>query len=162
MKEEGNIRNNERIEIITRDLDGNIIDREVLKNVITKLNLNLHRDAVAGTLVNLDDLELKYIGYGDGTAVATENDIWLGNELGVNARIAITSSDATVDKKYSTVFKIPSTDWIGTIEEVGWFGGNAATVAKNTGTLMARALYHKVKTIFFSIQINRIDTFSEV
>jgi hypothetical protein len=46
---------------------------------------------------------------------------------------------------------------IGTIEEIGIFAGSTATVSADSGILVSRILWHRVKTSNDEIQFTRID-----
>ena len=57
-KWESPVRLIENIRITVRDLDGNILEQVVLKNTITNLLFNLYRDALAGDLANILDMQI--------------------------------------------------------------------------------------------------------
>ncbi len=157
------------IRITVRDLEGNILERVVLKNTITNLLFNLYRDALAGDLVHKDDLKIMRfaIGDDDGTILPLAvTNTTLGNEI---YRIDTpTSTSKPAIGRYRTVWYLPPAIPAGGgwIREVGIFSGTAAAVwgagaGKDSGTLMARVFWVRDKTTLESVQFERLDGITE-
>uniref|UniRef100_A0A6M3MBP6 Uncharacterized protein n=1 Tax=viral metagenome TaxID=1070528 RepID=A0A6M3MBP6_9ZZZZ len=144
------------VRITVRDLGGNIKDQVVLKNTITDLLFNLYRDALAGD-VTASELEILGMGVGDDDTPPLRTNTWLGNET---FRKLLTSSSKPAIGQYNTVFYIAPAEAVGVIEELGWFAGPLA-VGIDTGTLIARVLYSRVKTNLESIDVERLDSIEE-
>lgn len=110
---------------------------------------NLIRNSAAG----VDIFKIKYFALGSGTATPSAGDHALGSET---FRKAVTSfvNGGAVGEILINVYVAPG-DAVGfDVEEVGVFGGNAATSATNSGVLIARGLYsHNPKTNLESIQL---------
>lgn len=143
------------IKITVRDLDGNIKDEQVLKNLITTVGLNMLRDGLYG---DVNDLEVKYLAIGDDNTAPALADTALANETFRKAR---TSQSKPADTQVRYVQYIAPDEAIGVIEEIGWFAGAAAGAGADTGILIARVLYSRVKTALESIQVERTDSFAE-
>ena len=156
----------ENIRITVRDLDGNILEQVVLKNTITNLLFNLYRDALAGDLANILDMQIKHqaIGDDDGTILALGvTNTTLGNEV---YRIPLTSDSKPAIGQYNTVFYLAPALGVGWIREIGWYAGIAsldwgAGAGKDTGTLIARVYWVHDKTALESIQFERLDAITE-
>lgn len=105
--------------------------------VMTKTNgwLNLTRDGMSGA----DNPKITYVAIGSGTNTPTSGDTQLQAET---FRKAVTTySNGGTGELFVSLFLGPS-DAVGyDIEEVGLFGGNAATTTPNSGVLIARGLW---------------------
>jgi len=145
------------VRITVRDLEGNIKEQVVLKNTITNLLFNLYRDALAGD-ETADEFEINYLGVGDDNTTPLATDTLLGNEV---FRKALTSSSKPATGQYDTIFYLAPAEAVGAIEELGWFSGPLATGAADSGTLIARVLYSRVKTNLESIDVERLDSIEE-
>ena len=141
--------------ITVRDTEGNILERVEPHNLIVTVAFNMVRDMLAGDVV---DGEIKYLAVGDDSAVPVLADIILGNEV---FRKALTSSSKPAAGQYKSVFYIAPGEAVGAIEELGWFAGAAAGAGADTGILVARILYSRVKTNLESVQCERTDSFEE-
>ena len=156
----------ENIRITVRDLDGNILEQVVLKNTITNLLFNLYRDALAGDLANILDMQIKHqaIGDDDGTILPLAvTNTTLGNEV---YRIPLTSDSKPAIGQYRTVFYLAPALGVGWIREVGWYSGIASLdwgggAGADTGTLIARVYWVRNKTALESIQFERTDAITE-
>ena len=97
--------------------------------------LNLMRDGASGA----NSAKITYVAFGSGTNTPAITDTQLGNET---FRKAVTSfSNGGTGETLISVFLGPS-DMVGMdIEEVGFYGGSAASSVLNSGTLLARGLY---------------------
>jgi hypothetical protein len=120
----------------------------------TTAGLNLFRDGAAGANNEL----IKYVALGTSSTTPTAADTKLGNEV---FRKAVTSYvNGTTGEILVNMYLAPG-DAIGTsIQEIGFFGGNAATSSFNTGVLLAHGLYTHTKTNLESIQFTLDLTFS--
>jgi hypothetical protein len=102
---------------------------------VTNSGVNLMRNGNSGVANPL----IKYVALGTSNTTPTANDTNLGNEV---FRKAVTSyvNGATGEIVITGYFT--STDAVGVnVAEIGFFGGNTATPAANTGILLAHGLY---------------------
>lgn len=99
--------------------------------------------------------EITYVAVGSSSTAPAAGDTQLGTET---FRKAVTSQaqGAGTNQTVTTAYIAPA-EAVGQIEEVGWFAGSASGTA-NSGTLVARVLYSKLKDALESIQIERTDT----
>lgn len=113
---------------------------------ITNAGHNLLRDGLKGTNNSL----IKYVSLGTSSTAPTVNDTKLGAET---FRKAVTSyTNGSTGEVLITMYLSPG-EIVGTnIAEVGFFGGNTASSAFNTGVLLARGLYSHTHTNVESIQ----------
>lgn len=145
------------VKVTVFDLDGNIIDVQKFKNLITNVGLNMMRDGLYGP-GGAQDLEIKYFALGSDNTAPTLADTTLGTETFRKARTS-QSKPGAGQQRY--VQYIDPSEAIGVIEEFGWFAGAAATAAANSGIMVSHTLYSRVKTGLESIQIERTDRFVE-
>lgn len=145
------------IRVTARDLDGNITDVQEFPNLITTVGRTMLRDGIYGP-GGAQDLEIKYMGIGDDNTAPALGDTTLGNEIFRKARTSQSQPDATSS---TYVAYIAPAEAVGTIEEFGWFAGSAAGAGADTGIMVARTLYSRVKTALESLQIERTDSFAE-
>jgi hypothetical protein len=145
------------IKVEVRDPAGKLLHRKVFKNLYTTVGLNLLRDALAGSYSAVDDGAIRYVAVGDNHTPPVVTDATLGNEL---FRKAVTDVNV-IDGECETIVYLAPDDAVGTIEEIGWFCGPAATATPDTGSLLARVLYSHTKTNLESIKITRTDTIEE-
>jgi hypothetical protein len=100
------------------------------------------------------DLEVKYLALGSGNTPVTNNDTTLNNEF---FRTQFTDITKTNTGELTSLAIVLEAEAIGTIEEIGIFGGSSATTSLNSGVLISRILWHRVKTSSDEIQFTRID-----
>lgn len=153
MKKKWSLKINVKVTVF--DLDGKIIDFQEFHNLITTVGLNMMRDVLYGDVA---DGEIKYMAIGDDNTAPALADTTLGNETFRKAR---TSQSKPGAGQQTYVQYIDPTEAIGVIEEFGWFAGAAAGAGADTGIMVSRTLYSRVKTALESIQIERTDTFVE-
>ena len=134
------------------DKDGNLVDEQNLKNLITSEGKNLLAEALRNNAI---DCEIKYIGIGSDNTAPTTADNTLGNET---FRKAVTSQIAGGTGITITNLYVAPEEAVGTIEEIGFFSGASASATTDSGVLFARVLYSRTKTAVESIQIERTDT----
>ena len=141
------------INIKSFDKDGNLVQEDKLKNLITTAGKNL----LALALRESDtDCEIKFIAIGSDNTAVTTGDTTLGNETfrkAVTSQVAGGSAGVTITNLY-----VAPEEAVGTIEEIGFFCGSTASATTDSGTLFARVLYSRTKTAVESIQIERTDT----
>lgn len=124
-----------------------------LPNIITNAGLDLIAEALReGTALP----EITYVALGDNAATPLVTDVLLGNE--VFRKQTTVQVAGTTGVSITTVYIAPG-EANQQLQEIGWFAG-AATGAADTGTMVARTLYAKLKDNLESIQIERTDTFS--
>ena len=103
------------------------------------------------------DAEIKYVAWGDDNTAPAASDSALGNEEG---RHLVTSQSLTGAGELTTTCLILSNEANDQIEELGWFAGASATASADSGVLVARVLYSRLKTSLESISVERTDTLS--
>ncbi len=122
---------------------------------VTYAGKNLYRNATSGA----DNPLITYVALGSSNTVPSPSDTVLGAEV---FRKAVTSFvNGATGEIFVNLYLAPG-DAIGdNIQEIGFFGGNSATSAANTGVLIAHGLYaHNPKTNLESIQFSLDFTFS--
>jgi hypothetical protein len=112
---------------------------------ITTAGRNLERDGSSGA----QNPRITYVALGTSSTAPTIGDTQLGGEV---FRKAVTSyTNGTTGEVLISMYLAPS-DLVGiTIQEVGFFGGNATKTA-NSGTLLARGLFAHTHVNTESIQ----------
>ena len=108
--------------------------------------LNLKRDSSSGA----NNPKITYVGLGTGTSTPTAANTQLDNEV---FRKAVTSYTNGATGEILVSMYLGPTDAVNVdIEEIGFFAGNSATNALNSGVLVARGLWsHNAKTGLESI-----------
>jgi hypothetical protein len=149
------IATNVRVEVF--DLEGKTIRCDEFKNLYTTLGINLLRDALAGTLTAPNDGAIRYLAVGEANTAPNAADTRLSNET---FRKAITASHRS-DGQLETITYLAPSEAVGQIEELGWFCGPSAVAARDSGTILARVLYSRLKTNLESIKVTRTDTIAE-
>lgn len=147
------------VKVTARDLAGRVLDVQEMKNLLVTSGLNMHRDGQYG---DVGDQEVKAMTIGDDSTAPDLTDTVLGNETFRKAR---TSQSKPANGAVKYVQYIAPAEAVGIIEELGWVAGAAVNTAspagKDTGIMIARVLYSRVKTNLESLQIERTDTFAE-
>lgn len=124
---------------------------DVVKNRIMDVALDELLKVLQGQTTNL---EIKYLAVGrDGTPV-TNNQVLLGNEV---FRTPFLSRNKSGIGELRHVTVIRDNEAVGSIREIGVFGGSSATDQANSGILISRILWSRDKTSLEEIQITRID-----
>lgn len=115
---------------------------------ITNVGLDLLRDGMAGA----DNPLVSYVALGTSNTAPSVSDTQLGNEVFRKATTSYTNGGSPGEILID-LYLAPG-DAVGdNIQEVGFFGGNSATSAFNTGVLLAHGLYaHNPKGNTESIQ----------
>jgi hypothetical protein len=147
----------ENIKVTIFNLDGTVQETIELKNQLKNCWFNAIRDAFKG---DVTDLEIKYLAWGSDATANNTSQTKLVAEFG---RKQITGQDdGGTGELISTTYIAPNEAVGTTIEELGWFAGAIATAAADSGILVGRVLYHRVKTTLESLEIERTDQISEV
>jgi hypothetical protein len=129
---------------------------ERIKNRVMNAAINQLADVFTGASPNL---EIKWLAVGTSSTAVTDADTQLGNEI---FRTQATVSPTRVATgQIETEFTILESEAIGTLREIGVFGGNA-TSAKDSGTLISRIIWNKEKTVNEEMTIKRIDVIRRV
>lgn len=124
----------------------------VLDNLITDAG----RALVAQALRDGSALpEITWVAVGSSATAPANGDITLGTET-FRKQVTSQVEGGSPNQTVTTVYLAPA-DANGQIEEVGWFAGSASATA-DSGVLVARVLYSKLKDNLESIQIERTDT----
>lgn len=141
------------VNIKALDKDGNVLQEDNLKNLITSAGKNLLAESLRNASL---DAEIKFISLGSDNTAPSSGDTTLGNET---FRKAVTSQTAggSVGVTITNLYVAPE-EAVGTIEEIGFHSGSSATSTTDSGVLFARVLYSRTKTAVESIQIERTDT----
>lgn len=124
---------------------------ETIHNRVMNTVLDQFVEAYQGNSV---DLEIAYLALGTGNTAITDTDTTLDTEI---FRTPITDQIKTATGEIKTDFVVLDTEAIGSIEEIGIFGGSTATASADTGTLISRILWTKVKTNSEEINFRRTD-----
>lgn len=124
----------------------------IVRNTIMQAVLTQFRDALKGTT---PALQITHLAIGTSGAAITGTETQLGAEL---FRTPIAAQSDSAYNKLQTSFVVLDTEAVGTWAEIGIFCGGTST--PNSGTLLSRILYSKVKTASEEITITRTDTFS--
>jgi hypothetical protein len=115
---------------------------------ITNAGRNLLRDSMKGATTSV----IKYVALGSSSTAPAIGDIKLGAEI---FRKAVTSYVNGATGEVFINMYLSQSDLAGTtVQEIGFFGGSAATAIANTGVLLAHGLYshtHGVESITFSL-----------
>ena len=149
---------NSNVRITARYQDGTT-EVDYLHNLLMRNGFAHVLDGIGNLLDAGGDVAIRYLAVGSGTTAVNDTQGYLVNET---FRKQITSAARTSHFTLETITIINNDEAVGTIEEIGWFGGVAATSTTDSGILYARVLYSRTKTALESLQIDRIDTFSEV
>lgn len=129
-----------------------IVSEEIIKNRIMNVPLNALIDCLVGAT---PDIEIAYLAVGTNNTAITDNDSTLGTEIFRTSPVSGPARTAT--GQVETEFSILDSEAVATIEEIGIFVGSSATGSVDTGTLLSRILWHKVKTNSEEITFKRID-----
>jgi|SRR5947209_16530117 len=107
---------------------------------ITNAGLNLIRDGLAGN----NNPKITYVAIGTGNTAPTTADTKLQSEV-LRKKISSYTNGANPGEILVNGY-LNATDAVGVnIQEVGYFGGNSATSAANSGVLVARGLFSHTK-----------------
>jgi hypothetical protein len=129
---------------------------ERIKNRVMNTAINQLADVFAGVSPNL---EIKWLAVGTSNTAVTDTDIQLGNEI-FRTQATVSPTRVAIGQ-IETEFTILESEAIGTLREIGVFGGNA-TSAKDSGTLISRIIWNKEKTVNEEMTIKRIDVIRRV
>ncbi|MCK5236281.1 MAG: hypothetical protein KAR06_04770 [Deltaproteobacteria bacterium] len=143
------------VKVTVRDLEGRITDVQEFHNLITTVGLGMIIDFLWGDVA---DGEIKYMALGDDNTAPALGDTTLGNETFRKAMT--TQAEGSVTSLVSTVYVAPAENTVQ-IEEIGWFAGAAAGAGADSGIMVSRILYSRLKTALESLQIERTDTVVE-
>ena len=143
------------IRVTVRDIEEKVVDVQEFPNLLTTVGFNMLRDGLYG---DVTDLRIKYFAWGSNDTAPALTDTTLGTET---ARQIMTSHSKPANAQHKfNAYLAPATA-VGQIEEFGWFAGAAAGAGANSGIMIARVLYSRLKTNVESITIERVDTFKE-
>lgn len=135
---------------VTIKRNGIIIAKDIVKNLIMDTVL----EQMAAQLEGIDsDLEIKYCALGTGTTAPVGSNTKLVTEYYRSYRTDLFEFNAEVVSEF--VFLVG--EGTGSVEEIGIFGGAGASASANSGTLIARFLYDRVKTANDEWNIRRMD-----
>lgn len=115
---------------------------------VTNAGLNALRDA----LRNGDNCQIKYVALGTGTTAPAATDTQLQTE--VFRKVLTSDLSGSIGELLPVVYLAPADANGVTVQEVGLFIGASATVAANSGTLLARGLWTYSKDNLHSVQLS--------
>ena len=130
---------------------GEVVD--AFPNLITDAGLDL----LAAGLLDGRSTVLRFLAVGTGTTPPVPGDVALGAET---ARFAVQTPTRVAVGKTRTRAYLTDAQAVGTIRELGWFAGSAASSTAGSGVLVARVLYDHTKGDGESLVIDRTDTIS--
>jgi hypothetical protein len=123
-------------------------------NRLMNPGLDLMRDALRGLV---SDAGIKYVALGSSNAALPDSATTLGNEI---FRKRVTKTEAPGTGQAKTICYVAPYEANQQVHEIGFFAGQAATAAKDTGILVARVLFSRLKNELESWQIERTDSFA--
>jgi hypothetical protein len=131
--------------------------REEFSNLVVDSGLDLF--ALSLTSDNIKT-QIKYFALGSDNTAPAAGDTDLASEQ-FRKPITTYTTGLNVGETVTTGYVAPSEANSGdfTIGEIGWFAGSA-TIAANSGAMIARVVYNRAKTSGEALQIDRTDTFS--
>lgn len=100
------------------------------------------------------DLEIFYLALGTGSTAVTDTDTTLDTEI---FRTPIVTQTDVATGEILTEFIVLDSEAVGNLEEIGIFAGSTATASVDTGTLISRILWTKVKSASEEITFRRTD-----
>lgn len=130
----------------------------LLPNRITDAGLNYLRDLLDGTILS-SDTAIKYVAMGSSNTPPADGDTKLGNEI---FRKVVTKQELPGVGQLKTICYIAPYEACQQIEEIGVFAGPDAASTKDSGVLIARVLYSRLKTNLESWQVERTDSWMRV
>lgn len=140
--------------VIRNSITKEILQRDKIKNRLMNTTLNNLIKAYLGTS---SDLQIKYLAVGTSTTAVADTQTQLSTET-FRCAPTIATAITGVTGEVKTTFAILDTESKVVIEEIGIFGGAAASASANTGTMISRILWHYDKTVSnIEIQIIRTD-----
>ena len=137
---------------VTDKNTGEVLEETEIKNRIMNLALDEMLKVLEG---DTPDMEIAYMSLGTSNAAVTSNDLTLGAEI---FRTQPSTQLKTGTGELKTVFIVLDSEAVAQIEEIGIHGGSSATTSANTGLLISRILWSRLKTANEEIQFNRIDS----
>jgi hypothetical protein len=103
---------------------------------------------------DVPNLEIKYLALGTGSTAVTDTDTQLDTEI---FRTPVSVQTDVDTGEILTEFLVLDSEAVATIEEIGIFGGSTASASADSGTLISRILWHKVKSNSEEITFRRTD-----
>lgn len=131
--------------------NGVIVEEKTVKNRVMDTVLTQLISSFKG---NSPDLEIEYLALGTDDTPVTDSDTQLGAEF-FRTPYVTRLDGLTGEVKH--VFVATESEAVGSIKEIGIFGGSTASATANTGTLISRILWTRVKTASEEIQFTRTD-----
>lgn len=141
---------NVKVEVMS---SGIIVDTTQFHNLITEDGLNWMAKCVYSELYSAN---IKYMGWGSSNLTPSTGQTTLSSETG---RKEITSHTVSTSFTATSITYLAPTDAIGQIQELAWFVGTSALSSADTGCMISRTLYSRLKTNLESITVTRVDSF---
>ena len=133
----------------------NLVTGEEKKEILFNRLMNAALDEIIKPLYGEPaNLELAYLALGTSNTPVNDTQEQLGNEI---FRTQFQSVTRTGTGEVISLAIVLDVEAVGTIEEIGVFAGSEATGDPDTGLMVSRILWHKVKTSTEEIQFSRID-----
>jgi len=143
------------VRITVRDLGGNILDVQEIRNLIMHVGSDMLRDILMASIASG---QIKYVGIGTGDTAPNKAQTQLVSE---QFRKILTGQVAVTTGTLKTTHYIAPSEAVVNIKEIGWFAGVGATATPNSGVMVSRILYTRNKTNLESITIERTDVIAE-
>ena len=129
---------------------------DITEHVISNRVMDATLDVLANTLVGTaSNIQIKYLAIGTGSTAITDTDATLDTEIFRTAPVSGPTNVST--GQIETEFVVLDTEAVAQIEEIGIFVGTTATGSADSGTLLSRILWSKIKTSQEEITFKRID-----
>lgn len=133
---------------------GVVLRQHTVRNLVTTAGRNWLRDVLRGAH---SDPRILYLEWGTSTTAPAVGDTALGAAVG---RAALTGYETGAAGEVVSTCYLDPDQAVGTWEEWGWFGGDAATTTAGTGELIARVLDNVVKEDIEALEVQRKDGFT--
>ncbi len=142
--------------IEARDASGALVKAWSFDNQLTKINRDMRVAMLMGTAsgYTLDDLVIRYFGFGTGTTAATANDTKLQNEV---MRKIATKVTQTTETTVQSICSLSPSEGNFTIREIGVFCSPSATSELDSGIMLSRVNVNIQKNDNLTLNIVRQD-----
>jgi len=127
---QSNIKATGKLNVILRDVDGNVKEERNIDNLVVSAGLNY----IASRMKDATDTAMGYMAVGTGSTAAAAGDTALGSETDRNAVTSITVSSNTIEY----VASWSAGDATAALTEAGIFNASSA------GTMLARVVFSTV------------------
>jgi len=146
-----------KFKIKITDIETGEVKRLDIDNQLMAINAMAYLNMLAGQTsgMTLGDLQIRYLAVGTDGTPADPEQTGLFAEI---FRCPFEDQGITGNYTLNTLFRLDTTDGNGLIQEMGIFGGPAATITPNSGTLLSRITLYETKSENKIWDIDRIDS----